>query len=73
MSFRLFKLGAPDGAAGYSHDCDRAVFDFVGAEQPVGWIKDATGGTDVALHILSAVLFLGTMLVLRVPARTVNR
>ena len=39
----------------------------------VGWIKDATGGTDVALYILSAVLLLGAILVLRVPARIVNR
>lgn len=39
----------------------------------VGWIKDATGGTDVALYILSGILFLGAMLVLRVPAKIVNR
>lgn len=39
----------------------------------VGWIKDATGGTSVALYILSGVLFVGAMLVLRVPARIVNR
>jgi len=39
----------------------------------VGWIKDATGGTTVALYILSGVLFLGAMLVLRVPAKIVNR
>jgi MFS family permease len=39
----------------------------------VGWIKDATGGTTVALYVLSGVLFLGAMLVLRVPAKIVNR
>uniref|UniRef100_Q47E69 Putative tartrate transporter n=1 Tax=Dechloromonas aromatica (strain RCB) TaxID=159087 RepID=Q47E69_DECAR len=39
----------------------------------VGWIKDATGGTTVALYILSGVLFFGAMLVLRVPAKIVNR
>jgi len=39
----------------------------------VGWIKDATGSTDVALYILSTVLFIGAMLVLVVPARLVNR
>jgi len=39
----------------------------------VGWIKDATGGTDVALYILSAVMLLGAILVMRVPARIVNR
>ena len=39
----------------------------------VGWIKDATGSTNVALYILSTVLFIGAMLVLVVPARLVNR
>ena len=39
----------------------------------VGWIKDMTGGTDVALYILSAVLFCGAMMVLSVPAKLVNR
>lgn len=39
----------------------------------VGWIKDVTGGTDVALYVLSAVMLLGAMLVMRVPARIVNR
>lgn len=39
----------------------------------VGWIKDTTGSTDLALYILSAVLLLGAILVLRVPAKTVNR
>jgi MFS family permease len=39
----------------------------------VGWIKDLTGGTSVALYILSGVLFLGALLVLRIPAKIVNR
>lgn len=39
----------------------------------VGWIKDTTGSTDVALYILSGVLFMGAMLVMRVPAKIVNR
>jgi D-galactonate transporter len=39
----------------------------------VGWIKDATGSTDLALYILSAVLLVGAVLVMRVPARLVNR
>jgi len=39
----------------------------------VGWIKDFTGSTDIALYILSTVLFIGAMLVLVVPARLVNR
>jgi sugar phosphate permease len=39
----------------------------------VGWLKDATGSTHVALYILSAVLFCGAMIVLSIPAKTVNR
>jgi sugar phosphate permease len=39
----------------------------------VGWIKDHTGSTDAALYILSSVLLLGAVLVMRVPARLVNR
>ena len=39
----------------------------------VGWIKDSTGSTDVALYILSGVLLLGAVLVMTVPARLVNR
>lgn len=39
----------------------------------VGWIKDTTGSTDVALYILSGVLFTGAMLVMRLPAKVVNR
>jgi sugar phosphate permease len=39
----------------------------------VGWIKDATGSTDAALYILSTVMLVGALLVLRIPARLVNR
>jgi len=39
----------------------------------VGWIKDATHSTDLALYILAAVMLVGVVLVLRVPARIVNR
>lgn len=39
----------------------------------VGWIKDATGNTHVALYILSAVLLVGAITVLSIPAKTVNR
>jgi D-galactonate transporter len=39
----------------------------------VGWIKDATGSTDIALYILSTVLLVGALLVMVVPARLVNR
>jgi D-galactonate transporter len=39
----------------------------------VGWIKDQTGSTDVALYILSTVLLIGAVLVMLMPARLVNR
>jgi sugar phosphate permease len=39
----------------------------------VGWIKDLTHSTDLALYILSTVLFVGAILVMLVPARLVNR
>jgi sugar phosphate permease len=39
----------------------------------VGWIKDMTHSTDLALYILSGVLLVGAVLVLRVPAKLVNR
>ncbi|MBB5191046.1 D-galactonate transporter [Silvimonas terrae] len=39
----------------------------------VGWIKDATHSTDLALYILAGVMLLGVLLVSRIPAATVNR
>lgn len=39
----------------------------------VGWIKDLTHSTDLALYILSTVLFVGAVLVMLVPTRLVNR
>jgi nitrate/nitrite transporter NarK len=39
----------------------------------VGWIKDTTGNTHIALYILSAVLLTGAIVVLSIPAKTVNR
>jgi D-galactonate transporter len=39
----------------------------------VGAIKDATDSTDMALYILSSVLFVGAVMVLRVPPKLVNR
>ncbi|MFL6675379.1 MAG: MFS transporter [Massilia sp.] len=39
----------------------------------VGWIKDMTHSTDLALYILSSVMLVGALLVLLVPARLVNR
>jgi MFS family permease len=39
----------------------------------VGWIKDATSSTNVALYILACVMVFGVLLVLRIPAKMVNR
>jgi sugar phosphate permease len=39
----------------------------------VGWIKDATHSTDLALYILAGALLVGMVLVLRIPAKTINR
>jgi D-galactonate transporter len=39
----------------------------------VGWIKDATHSTDLALYVLAAVMVAGALLTLSVPARIVNR
>lgn len=39
----------------------------------IGWIKDTTHSTDLALYILAGVMFIGAVLVLCVPARLVNR
>ncbi len=39
----------------------------------IGWLVDRTGSTDVGIYALAAVLALGSMLVLTIPARIVNR
>lgn len=39
----------------------------------VGAIKEATNSTNLALYILSGVAFFGALLILTVPARSVNR
>jgi len=39
----------------------------------VGWIKDATHSTDLALYVLAAVMVGGALLTLSIPARVVNR
>ena len=39
----------------------------------IGWIKDLTHSTDMALYILAGLLFVGTLLVLSIPGKTVNR
>ena len=39
----------------------------------VGFVKDATGSTNVALYILAVIILAGVGLVLRVPGKLVNR
>jgi D-galactonate transporter len=39
----------------------------------VGWLKDATGSTDLGMYVVAAVLVVGAAIVLGVPARLVNR
>lgn len=39
----------------------------------VGWIKDLTQSTNIALYILAGTLFVGCMLTLLLPAKEVNR
>lgn len=39
----------------------------------VGWIKDTTHSTELALYVLAGAMLLGAALVLRVPARAVNQ
>ena len=39
----------------------------------VGWIKDTTHSTDLALYILAGLMLFGVVLVLRIPAKIVNR
>ena len=39
----------------------------------VGWIKDTTHSTDLALYILAGLMLFGVVLVLRIPGKVVNR
>lgn len=39
----------------------------------VGWIKDSTGDTALALYALAGAMLIGIILVLRIPAQAINR
>jgi D-galactonate transporter len=39
----------------------------------IGWLVDRTGSTDVGVYVLAGVMAIGSVLVLTVPARLVNR
>jgi len=66
-------LGSAAAAAGLA--IINSLGQIAGFASPflVGWIKDATGSTDLALYILSSIMLAGALLVLRVPSRLVNR
>jgi len=39
----------------------------------IGWLVDRTGSTDIGVYALAGVMAIGSMLVLTIPARIVNR
>ena len=39
----------------------------------IGWLVDRTGSTDFGVYALAGVMAIGSMLVLTIPARIVNR
>src|SRR5262245_1350608 len=39
----------------------------------IGWLVDRTGSTDVGVYLLAGVMAIGSVLVLTIPARLVNR
>jgi len=39
----------------------------------IGWIKNETGSTNIALYVLAGLSLLGGILVLRISAKVVNR
>jgi len=39
----------------------------------VGWLKELTASTNAGMYLLSAVLILGALLTLKVPAHIVNK
>lgn len=66
-------LGSAAAAAGIA--LINSIGQIAGFVSPffVGWIKDMTGSTDVALYVLSGILLVGAVLVMSVPAKVVNR
>jgi MFS family permease len=66
-------LGGMGAAAGIA--AINSVGNLAGFASPylIGWIKDLTQSTDMGMFALAAILVAGAALVLRVPARLVNR
>ena len=72
-SFPTAFLSGISAAAGIA--AINSVGNLAGFASPymIGWVKDATGSTDIAMYVLAAVLIGGSGLALSVPARLVNR
>ena len=66
----LSGVGAAAGIAAIN-----SVGNLAGFASPflIGWIKDLTQSTNIALYVLSAVLVGGAVIVLNIPAKMVNR
>jgi D-galactonate transporter len=66
-------LGGTAAAAGIA--AINSVGNLAGFVSPylIGWIKDLTHSTNIGMYVLAAVLIAGSLAVLSVPARLVNR
>lgn len=66
-------LGGTAAAAGIA--AINSVGNLAGFASPylIGWIKDMTQSTNNGMYALTGILIFGVVLVLRVPANTVNR
>ena len=66
-------LGGVGAAAGIA--AINSVGNLAGFASPylVGWLKDLTTSTDAGMYVVASVLIAGALIVLRVPARLVNR
>lgn len=66
-------LGGTAAAAGIA--LINSIGNLAGFASPylVGWIKDLTASTSIGMYALSASLFIGSALVLTIPARLVNK
>jgi len=66
-------LGGTAAAAGIA--AINSVGNLAGFASPylVGWLKDLTQSTNIGMYVLAGVLVAGAAVVLRVPARLVNR
>jgi MFS family permease len=66
-------LGGSAAAAGIA--AINSVGNLSGFASPylIGWLKDLTHSTDIGMYVLAAVLVIGALVVLSVPARLVNR